>query len=63
MIMLEANLYDLIKPLFAEIPGCLWIIAGMEERKSGRIFVDRLPYPQTAYIETPWRARVGVHGF
>lgn len=54
MIVLDINHYDLMKSMFAEIPGCLWMIEGMEERKFGRIFVDRLPNPQTAYIETPY---------
>lgn len=54
MITLEPNQYDLIKPMFVEIPGCPWMLAGMEERNFGKIFVDRLPNQQTAYIETPY---------
>ncbi|BCG59280.1 hypothetical protein [Paenibacillus sp. URB8-2] len=38
MIALEINQYDLIKPMFAEIPGCLWIVAVMEERKIGNVY-------------------------
>ncbi|NGM80937.1 GNAT family N-acetyltransferase [Paenibacillus sp. 7124] len=54
MIALEMNQYDLIKPMLAEIPGCLWNVDVLEKRKLGNVYVDRLPYPQATYIETPY---------
>jgi GNAT superfamily N-acetyltransferase len=54
MFELDVKQYDLVKSMFVEIPGCLWNIAVMEERNFGKIFVDNLLNPQTAFVDNPY---------
>jgi len=52
--ILSIQQYDMVKPLFAGIPGCLWHIASMERKRLGAIYVDNLVHPQTVFFETPY---------
>jgi len=54
MYILDEKKYDSVKPMFQEIPGCLWNIAVMENRKFGSIYVDNLQNPKSASIENPY---------
>lgn len=53
MIILQIPQYELIKPMLVDIPGCLWMIADMEQQHIGKVYVDRMPHPQSVYVESP----------
>ncbi|MFM9332173.1 GNAT family N-acetyltransferase [Paenibacillus mesotrionivorans] len=54
MIILQIPQYGLIKPMLVDIPGCLWMITVMEQQHIGKIYVDRMPDPQSVYVESPY---------
>lgn len=54
MIALELPQYDLIKPMLVDIPGCLWMVAVLEQQHIGKVYVDRMPEPKSVYVETPY---------